>query len=226
MPTESKSYRLPAGIVLAIGIAILAWALTFRGCSKAEDSPDEIPVYRTAAEANRAMDEAAKLSIQPLLDFQKGDPLGEPQKADLARAERLLKGVVAFEPGYFTAFTAVGRIEFVLGDYAEAERYLREAVRLAPEELKDEWVVIAAETHYWLSRTLYASKLYANALDEAEIAMKLAPDNVENLFARAQALIQVDKPDLARKDVAKALELDPEHVPSQRLKKLLDLAEG
>lgn len=211
---------------MAIGLGVLAWALTFRGCSKAEDAPDEIPVYRTSSEANRAMEEAAKLSIQPLSDFQRGDALGAPQVADLARAARLLKGVVAFQPGYFTAYTAVGRIEFVLGDTDEAERYLREAVRLGPESPEGEWRMLAAETHYWLARTLYAEKLFAGSLDEAEIALTLAPDNVENLFARAQALVQLGKPEEARKDVVKALELDPDHAPSRRLKKLLDLAEG
>lgn len=169
------------------------------------------------------MAEAADLSIQPLSDFQAGDALGGPQVANLERAQRLLKGVVAFDPGSFTAYTAVGRIEFVLGNYSEAERYLREGIRLAPEELKGEWVQIAAETHYWLSRTMYSTQQFASALDEAEIALALAPRNVENLFARAQALVQVGQPDRAAKDVDLALTLDPGHVPSLRLKKLIDL---
>jgi len=213
-------------VVVAVGLGILAWAITFRGGSTVEDAPDAIPAYRTLAEADRGTAEAAKLSIQPLLDFQAGDKLGPPQVENLQRAMRLLKGVVVFDPGRFPAYTAVGRIEFVLGDYAEAERYLREAIRLAPEKPDGDALLIAAESHYWLSRTLHAVKQYASALDEAEVALKLAPDNVENLFARAQALLQVGQPGRARVDIERALALDPGHVPCQRLKKLIDLAEG
>lgn len=209
---------------MAIAAALLAVLVTFRGGGKVEDAADEVPVYRTQSEANRGFADAAEQSIQPLKDFFAGDKLGKPQVAALGHARRFLKGVVAFDPNSFATFVAVGRISLALEDYPEAERYLREAVRLAPNPPTGDWKQIEAETHYLLSRTLYQTRAYAAAIDEADLAITLAPDNPDNLVARASALLQVGKVDEAKKDLESALILNPEVPGGQALSKLIENA--
>lgn len=216
--------RIPVGAWVAIAAAALALMLTFRGGGKVEDAADEVPVYRTQSEANRGFAEAAELSIQPLKDFFAGDKLGEPQVAALHQARRLLKGVVAYDPKYFATFVAVGRISVALEDYPEAERYLREAVRLAPDPPTGDWKQIEAETHYLLSRTLYQTKSFAAAIDEADLAITLAPDNPDNFVARASALLQVGKVDEAKEALDRALALNPQVPGGEALRKLIEIA--
>ena len=208
-------------IAFVVGIAVFAGMVTFRGCASAEDAPDAIPIYRTIGEAARGMEEAAALSIDPLEDFFADKKLSEKQERDLQNAERLITGVIAFDPDQFNAYVAVGRIEFALADYDQAELALREAVRTMPDNPKGDLALIVAETHYLLSRTLFEKRLYAAAIDEAEIALALAPGNVDNLTARAAALIQVGKSDQAAKDLAEALDRQPYHPRANRLQKLL-----
>lgn len=220
MPVEDR--RIHIGKVgAAVGIALFAGLLTFRGCVGAGDSPDSIPVYRSSNEAADGMAEAAKLSVGPIERFFAGEKLTEKQTNDLVEADRLITGVIAFDPSQFQVYVAVGRIQFALGDYELAEVALREAVHFAPSEPSSDAKMVVAETHYLLSRTLFAKRLYAPAIEEAEIALKLAPENPDNLTARAAALIQVGKSEEAAKDLAHALEHYPDHARANQLRKLL-----
>lgn len=208
-------------MVVAVGLAIFAGLLTFRGFMSAQDSTDAFPIYRTVAEATQGSQEAAALSVAPLEAFFNGSTLTEKQLDDLRSADRLMTGVIAFDPNYYQAYVAVGRIQFAIGDYDQAELALREAVRLAPESPDAEGKMIEAETHYLLSRTVFEKRLYAVAIDEAEIAIALAPENVDNLTARAAALIQVGKPEEAAEDLKHVLDHQPQHHRANQLRKLL-----
>jgi Flp pilus assembly protein TadD len=77
------------------------------------------------------------------------------------------------------------------------------------------------EAHYRLSQVQFALANYKVALEEADKAIKAEPDAPRYLSGRANALVQLKRIPEAKKDVKKALELDPTDRVAVGLHKLL-----
>ena len=128
-------------------------------------------------------------------------------------AVRIAKAAVAADPaaehGYRILSGALRRIK----RHREAAAAAAEAVRLAPQ---------AWQTHVTLAQSLYRLSP-ARALAAAEQARRLAPENAETHYMCGAALRALRfREEEARASYLRALEIDPQHMPSLNGLALLD----
>ena len=115
-----------------------------------------------------------------------------------AEAERLLQQSLARDAGYRQAHS------HLLGIYLRAGRYA-EALALQPQLLES--LLRTAARHFEEGR-------YADALQQYDHALAIAPQNADVYFGKGMVLAQLARPDAAIQSHQQALALAPEHLPA------------
>jgi tetratricopeptide (TPR) repeat protein len=136
------------------------------------------------------------------------------ERGDLAEALRTLNAAQRFKEYLGATYHALGVVQLRLGDASEAVWYLRRAARLQPRRRSTRVGVIAAEL-------IRRDKLAA----ERQLAFALAawPDDADLAYLAGALASLRDDPREARALVAKALALDPKHIPAKTALSTLDL---
>ena len=101
------------------------------------------------------------------------------------------------------AFWGAGECYLNLNLFEDAERYLRKAIELNPEN---------ANYHCLLGATLTKRERFEEAIFEFEEASRLAPNNPEILRNLGWAIFMKGDIDQGRALIERSLELDPENV--------------
>lgn len=189
------------------------------GC-RGEDTAD-VPIIGHAGDYAPVLKKAEELSKGPLAKFANDEELTTEEKQSLIAASAQFEGLSRYQPSQFAPYLAKGMIFRAIGELELAERNLRQCLLNIPANDNPMIVETSAETHYQLSRVLFDSEKYEEALAEASTAVQGVPTNPNYLVARASAYAKLNKLDDAKKDLEEALKLDPEHKRGTGLAKLL-----
>lgn len=200
-------------------LCLLVFVMVAIGC-RGEDTVD-VPVIGHAGDYAPVLKKAEELSKDPLAKFANDEELSTKEKQSLVAAAAQFEGLSRFQPSQFAPHLAKGMIYRALGDLEMAERNLRQCLLNIPVNDNPLVKETSAETHYQLSRVLFDSEKYEEALAEASTAVQGVPTNPNYLVARASAYAKLNKLDDARKDLDTALKLDPKHKRGTGLAKLL-----
>lgn len=180
------------------------------------------------------VEQAAEI-VQTALDFLPDEEAapgmeggGEltPEQSDFQEAQRIMnedpQRAIELVSPLAEAYPDTGELWFILGaahrraqDYAEAERCLRRAARLAPQEPFVWWE---------LSRTSYEGGRYKDADDSIRKALELDPQNPIYLADLAKALAAQGDTDGAEEALQQAEELVPDDPEIQEARRLVDEA--
>ncbi|MFZ1920994.1 MAG: tetratricopeptide repeat protein [Xanthobacteraceae bacterium] len=125
---------------------------------------------------------------------------GALQAGDVQTAERLLRGVLAAQPGHVAALNILSIVLIRSGRFAEAENYLRRAVQ---EYAHSD----ATLSNYGL--VLTALKRPAEALERFSQALKINPSSAETWNLRGRVLNELHRPVDAIADFDRAIQRNP-----------------
>jgi protein O-GlcNAc transferase len=110
------------------------------------------------------------------------------RRGQLEQAERLYRAVLDIDRRQFPALALLGMLKAQRGSYREAAAYLREALRLRPDD---------AGTHFNYGNVLLALQRFDDALDEFGKAAALRPGFAEAHLNRGNILLQRKLPEQA-----------------------------
>lgn len=210
-----KQWRIPLAIVVGCGILI---ALSNRPAV----TPDGIPVISdpvTYAETNR---QVAVLTQPRFEAFDRGDELTDSDKAALRRAVRMIDSAILYHPENPGHFLDAGRCYLILGDLDLANDRLQQCLMNAAVDGTNFAKEGVADAKYLLSQVLAQKGAWQGSLDLINEANQTRPDVATYLTAKASAEIQLKKYAEARKDLNRALQIDPQYKRALQLQKLLD----
>jgi len=114
-------------------------------------------------------------------------------------AELSAKEAVVFDPGFAEAWLLAGKSLFMRGKDYEATDYLEKAVELRPE---------LAEPYFLIGQAYKNRGRLEDAMEYFSIAIGKDPDYQGAYVAMGQMLLEAAQLDLARKVLARAVELD------------------
>ena len=194
------------------------------GCG--EDSPTEVPVIGHGGEYTQALAKAEELSKVGLEKINRDEELTAEDKQNLVAAASQFQGLVRYQPNLFAPYLALGMIERGLGNLEAAERDIKQCLLNIPASNEQAIQETAAEAHYQLSRVYFDQGKYDISLAEASTASETVDNNPNYLVGQASALAQLNRIPEAKKLLAKALKLDPEHRRAKGLNKLLNRPAG
>lgn len=127
--------------------------------------------------------------------YRKG--LEAHEASHLDKAHKLLSGAVAADKRNASAWMALGAIEFERDSLFKAAEAFHRACRLEPRRY---------EPHFNVGTILESAGRYQQAVREYEIALELAPDQIEVMENLARCYIKLDTNlDKAKKLVDRAL---------------------
>jgi len=136
---------------------------------------------------------------------------------DDALLANVLKKLAGHDPDNFLVRKKLAQLALAAGDFAEAERWAREANHA------DLW---DAETHRFWGMALAGQKKYSAAIEELEVALRFDSDDAEARYALANAYYLHRQPVQARAAVARLLKSQPDHAAARELlRKLTSSAE-
>jgi tetratricopeptide (TPR) repeat protein len=87
-------------------------------------------------------------------------------------------------------------------DYVSAEKWATDAIHID---------VMDVEMHRMLGEALVEQEEFGEAIEEYEVAVQLEPRTLHLRFALADACVQADQPEKARKALDELLQLDPDY---------------
>src|SRR5262249_35938556 len=131
-----------------------------------------------------------------------GDAVALHRRGQLREAERIYARVLKAAPDNFDALNLLGAIKIHQGQFGEAQRLLAAAVKANPQ-IADGW------NH--LGQAQHALKRPADALQSFDRASALAPEDVDILYQRANALISLDRHREALAELQTVLARKPQH---------------
>jgi tetratricopeptide (TPR) repeat protein len=168
------------------------------------------------------------------------------RESEPSKAEELFRRVLEIDSNYADAHRELGWLLLKATDMENAERHLRRAKQLAPEnmwgriylgnllwqkggleEARQEFtasVLLApnlAQPRFWLGNLLEAQGDLRGAQELYMEALKIEPDEVDTLARLADVLRRQGDLAGARLRVTRALELDPTHEKSIRILQLI-----
>lgn len=139
------------------------------------------------------------------------------------RAERRLRGFLKDDPLSIVGHNALAALEVALGQLAEAELTLVDAIGL-PRDITN--------THHWLAARVSLAEVRwrlgkkRKALGEVEALTEQFPSNPLPKYLRALFAYESSDYRLAREYLRGVLNLIPNHEPSKKLSAAADLAQG
>jgi tetratricopeptide (TPR) repeat protein len=219
-PKSNRWWPIAAAIVILLGLAFFGgWMPGGPGSTDIEPR-----VVRTPDDLNHAVEDAEKLSKDPLQRFVEDKPLSAKDKNDLLHAAAILQGIVAYEPTAVNPLLGLGLTYRALEQDENAEMYFQRVVDLAGPSSTDEAKLAVAESRYNLALILIQRREYDKARELAAEAVAAAPNSANYHAALAEAFLQLDRKSDAVIEIRVALNLDPTNKRALRLKKLVDAA--
>lgn len=192
--------------------------------NKPGQTANGLPVIENDPQYNDALDQVSRNSQSFIGKFNSGVEL-EPSEREIAlRDAKIFDNMDTYRPdmsaGYFTA----GLFYYLAGDTDTAENRLTQSLadstlpnNLKTFEDKEKVEAVVADCHHMLSLISFERHDYKHAVEEADLAIQHLDKRESYYFARAQAEVQMQQEHAAKKDLAKALELNPNYLPASRL---------
>ena len=112
------------------------------------------------------------------------------------------------------AWTGAGFARFLQSDYPAAERAYLKAVNTTPRYF---------QSYFRLGELYYAQNRPAEAIEQLNRALQLAPNFAEGHYWLGLTYMRIDKTDLAKSSFKQVLKLAPESESARLAKKYLDL---
>lgn len=130
------------------------------------------------------------------------------QAGRLQDAETLYRGAIASNPAEVDALRLLGVLRFQRGDGVEAEKWLNEALRVAPAY---------AKTHDNLGFVLSGLGRNTEALTALRRAVEIEPGNTSFLFNLANLLINLQSSEEAIEILGRLVAVDSSHIAGRQL---------
>ncbi|MFI5387100.1 MAG: tetratricopeptide repeat protein [Fimbriimonadales bacterium] len=206
---------------VAIVLGLAAWA-AFGG----KDSEGRVTITNDSQVAGVAQ-EAERLSLQHLKDYDAGAELSQQDKADVRRAAAHFDSLTAYKSKDIRTYFGAGKCYQAAGNDDAAIKRLRDGLAtLPPPPVPAEFNDTAIEAHYVLSVSLFNKKDYEGAMKEVSTAIAMFPGSPIYLSQRASIYVQMRPPKYveAAHDLLRALTIDPQHKRSLGLLKLVGMA--
>lgn len=167
------------------------------------------------SEYQATMTKMQDLSKERIEAYDAGQTLSTEDKAKLREAGTLVTRMAAYAPAVSVLYFVGGKIHHILGEDSVAEERFQQCVFNAPENARRDPThaayiqQTAAESAYQLSLLMMARGDVKDAAAEAAEAVKAVPQSSNYHTALGSALNELRKTDEAKKELARALELDP-----------------
>jgi len=214
-------------------VAITALALVVLLSNRPAVSPEGVPIVGNGDQYADVLSQVKQLTEGPIRKSNMGEPLSPEELVDLRHAAGLVDSLNAFQPTIFAPYLLAAKVYQLLGKTETAEQRVRQSILNGNAELKacldnkdirraDEVRLTLTEAHYVRSVLLVQMREYSIALDEANAVIESVPNSPTYLSARASALVQLNRVAEAKRDIAAALKLDPNHKTSLALKQLIE----
>ncbi|MBC8065139.1 MAG: hypothetical protein H7Y17_09940 [Chlorobia bacterium] len=168
-----------------------------------------MPIIGSDGDYKQVLADAERLSSSGLQKIANDEEISAKDRADLTAASAQFQGLIAFEPGKFAPYLALGMIYRGLGNLEDSERMLKQCLNNLPKSTDPAIVQTAAEAKSQLSKVLLAQGKSEDALTEANLAVETDRQNPSYLVTRASALIQLKRMEEAKADLKEALKMDP-----------------
>lgn len=146
--------------------------------------------------------------------------------ASLKEANRLIDGLIAFQPDKYGPYILKGLVLRALGDDEAAGRALAQGVLQAPSTPSPDDRLALARLYDLMAQIEFDKQEYSNAEKSASKAIELAPNDPEALVTAASVQIQLGRPKKAEPLLQKALKTSPNHPKATSLLKLVKMAGG
>ncbi|HWB12135.1 MAG TPA: tetratricopeptide repeat protein [Pirellulales bacterium] len=130
------------------------------------------------------------------------------KSGDEAGLTKSLKKLAENDPDNFLVRKKLAQLALDAGDFAQAERWAREACQT------DLWDL---ETHRIRGKALAGQEKYPAAIEELEVALQLEPDDAEARYSLARAYQASGQPDKARAALARLLKDQPDYADARQL---------
>jgi tetratricopeptide (TPR) repeat protein len=200
---------------------VLASAL-LAGCQQAT-SAEETKI-KTDSDFRAAVAEVATLTREPLNKVVAKQELTPEEKDSLRKAIPKIDEIIAYDPSRIHSFALKGKVGIALDDRPLAEKSLRQAIATTPQATTDEVRLVLAECHNDLASVLIFEIKYQEALEQASKATELEPRNDRYFFTLARAQLELKQVKEASESLEKALDLNPQNIDAQNLKKLVEMS--
>jgi tetratricopeptide (TPR) repeat protein len=165
----------------------------------------------------------SELALERMKAFDAGRPLSADDLAKVREASSILDRMVQFMPNVSGNYFFSAKAHRILGENAVAIERYRQCVFVAPNDaaLRPQEAPLikgaAAQANYELSGLLLQQNDRQGAFDAANDAVVAYPDTPDFLVARASALNELRRLPEAKRDLERALKVDPNHAAAQRL---------
>ena len=195
-------------------------------CGCGSPDPNAPPVLRDSKEYEQTLISVRQLTEAPFQVVQDGDTLSDDQRSDLQEANRLIDGLIAFQPDKYGPYILKGLVLRALGDSEAASRALSQGVLQAPSTPSPDDRLALARLYDLMAQIDFDKGDFSNAEKSASKAIGLAPEDPEVLVTAASVQIQLGRPKSAEPLLQKALKLSPNHPKATNLLKLVKMANG
>lgn len=202
-------------------LSLLCLCVCLAGCGPKSD-PGGVPTISDETEYQAALQKARTLSFPYLKAFAAGDNLDPRATEDLTEARKQFDALVGYQPTSFAAHVGSGKISYVLGDLERAKTSLSQALALFPKNQDVDVRVTYAGVNDDLANVYFLMADFDKAQKHSDIALSIQPDNPNFLATKASLLLQNKKVADARAAVIEGLNVDPDNLRLQRLKRLID----
>ncbi len=183
-----------------------------------------VPVLNDGTQYNDALKKSQELSLDRIHRYDAGESMTPEDKVPLMQAVKLTDGLSLVNPTEFGPYYLSGRLYVMLDDYERADERLKQCVINGKNLTSQEAQLTLVDAHYLRSIALVGLKQYKAAFEEANAAATIHPDSPNYLAGRASVYIQMNKIPQAKKDLAAAIKLDPNHIRANQLLKLISSA--
>lgn len=206
---------IAAVVLMGVGFALIP------NCSRPGSGAVGVVYQADTPDQRMALSkQAVATSSRGLTKASVGEPLEPEDKADLQRAADMDMAILDADPNAFAVYYNLGSVLEILGQRKQALRDLQQYV-LSDARKEPNLRPSIADAYYVSSRIQFVDQDYRASVASAEEAIKMYPKVANYLAARASSLIQLGRFDDARKDLAGALKIDPKHIISLGLMKLI-----
>lgn len=203
------------------GFAVIV-LLPVVGCKPGNSDPNAAPVITDETQYQATLDKARQLSMPYIRAFSTGDNLDSKATADLTEARKQFDALIAYQPTNFAPHVGSGKISYILGDLDRAKASLTQALALFPDKQSVDVRVTFAGVNDDLANVMFLTGDVESARKLSAQALDIQPDNPNFLATKASLLMNDKKIPEARKAVVDGLNIDPDNLRLQRLKRLID----
>lgn len=203
-----------------VGVLVLAFLW---GCDPVKETG--VPYISNQATYRTTLDEVRKLTEEPLAKHDQAIPLNEDEKEGLNKATDLLTGLAQFNPTEFTLYYLKGRALRATGNDVDAELALAQGASLTPRDASPGDQLVLSEINAELGEIYLNKQDHNAALKAAALAHQFAPKSPSGLILAARVHIEEKDLEMAKKELEKAYEIDPDHPETKGLIELIKMAE-